>query len=110
MSRYTYFVDDVECVVGWDGPLETFFVQVNWITDEDGEEMYEFSLGQVPMEIPDWTTFIQSMKFFGAKIPYDILYELSQSFEMRRPPTATQLRGRELARFLLEEMNGESNE
>jgi hypothetical protein len=50
MSRYTVDTQDQEIVVGWDNPLQTFFLQVSERgRDEEGPRVW---LGTLPGELP----------------------------------------------------------
>jgi hypothetical protein len=52
MSRHR-LVDDLEVFVGWDPPLQTFFLQVFYPTAEDEDEVLLLSLGEEPGEMPE---------------------------------------------------------
>lgn len=65
MSRYGFNVDDVEIVVGWDNPTQTFFGQ----TEVNGKEVVNTMLGMGQFDVQK-VSLLESM--IGFDIPSDI--------------------------------------
>jgi hypothetical protein len=102
MPQYTFRGKEeyIGIVVGWDNPLETFFVQVwdersrSQLELDDEEEVYDEGVlclwaGTWQGEIPDLDSLVQLVEPHG-QIPDEILERLRMDFESRRPPAPLQ--------------------
>ncbi len=83
MSRYGFNVDDVEIVVGWDNPLQTFFGQ----TEVDGKVVVDtmIDMGLVNVQC---VRLLESM--IGFYIPRDICDKLIHDRDNAIPQTPLQ--------------------
>lgn len=69
MSRYGFNVDDVEIVVGWDNPIQTFFGS----TELDGAPVIDTMLDMGQFHVQD-IHLLESM--IGFNVPADIRSKL----------------------------------
>lgn len=96
MSRYGFNVDDVEIVVGWDNPTQTFFGQ----TEVDGKTVVDTMIGMGRFDIKD--VYILE-KMIGFDIPDGITYKLLNDIGTSPPQTPLQKRVGEIFKPLLED-------
>lgn len=83
MSRYGFNVDDVEIVVGWDNPTQTFFGQ----TEVNGKEVINTMLNMGRFDVLD-VTLLGNM--IGFDIPFDIQDDLILDRDNATVPTPLQ--------------------
>ncbi len=83
MSRDGFNVDDVEIVVGWDNPLQTFFGQ----TEVDGNEVINTMLNMGLVNV-QCVLLLESM--IGFYIPRDICDKLIHDRDNAIPQTPLQ--------------------
>ena len=86
MSHYSFRVDRRGIVVGWDNPLQTFFVQVWENSDEDDPVLW---VGTWPEEVTSVEALAEVMRPYG-EIPAEVLAQLHTDFDGRKPQTAWQ--------------------
>lgn len=84
MSRYGFNVDDVEVVVGWDNPCQTFFGDVE---DEHGNPIVSTMLD---MGKTDVYTVLDLESLLSYRIPDDIALKLCEDMAKRTEPTPLQ--------------------
>jgi hypothetical protein len=102
MPQYTFRGKEgyIGIIVGWDNPLETFFVQVwdersrSQLELDDEEEVYDEGVlrlwaGTWRGEIPDLDRLVELVEPHG-RIPDEILDQLRKDYESRRPPEPIQ--------------------
>ena len=91
MSRYKMF-DPSDCyvVVGWDNPLQTFFVQQYVNLDAYNEDVTKAWLGCTPSEIPTIERLEEVMTQLGCSLPVDIRNGLEKDYANRTEPTPLQ--------------------
>ncbi len=97
MSRYYTTSNDPnhEVYVGWDNPLESFFVQVI-DPREDEEHEIVFWAGATPdKSIKTLAELLMTVAPWGG-LPAEILRSLDADYENRRPPTAFQRKMKEI--------------
>ena len=85
MSRYGFNVDDVEIVVGWDNPIQTFFGS----TEVDGEIVVDTMISMGQFDVQD-VHLLECMIGFSA--PDDIRSKLVQDRNNATSPTEWQER------------------
>ena len=91
MSRYDIGDSKTGFVIGWDNPLQTFFVMS---AERDPEEDYPvFSIGQRPMDIGHPKALREMLDYFGLEVPDEIMVRLTNDFDGRTPPTEQQING-----------------
>ena len=73
--------------VGWDNPLETFFVQV-W-DERTNDEWAQYWAGTLTGEVPTLSRLIDLVRPYG-EVPEEVLRGLKDDFKGRTPPTALQ--------------------
>lgn len=83
MSRYGFNVGDVEIVVGWDNPIQTFFGQ----TEVDGKPVIDTMIGMGLFNVKS-VQLLESM--IGFDIPRDIRNKLIQERDDAPSPTPLQ--------------------
>ena len=93
MSRYHVDAKDAEhftVIVGWDNPMQTFFVQVwDLAKEEDDDEACVFWIGTHPGSVPTVTALVQAMSAYAA-LPGDIATQLERDQALSEPPTPLQ--------------------
>lgn len=95
MSRYGFNVDNVEIVVGWDNPTQTFFGQ----TEVDGKGVVDTMIGMGLFNVQS-IHLLESM--IGFYIPRDIRSKLTSDRDNSPPQTPLQKRMGEIFKPLLE--------
>ncbi len=83
MSRYGFNVGDVEIVVGWDNPTQTFFGQ----TEVDGESVIDTMIGMGRFDIKCTYALEQAI---GFSIPNEIQMKLIEDVANAQPQTPLQ--------------------
>lgn len=83
MSRYGFNVNNVEIVVGWDNPCQTFFGQ----TEVDGTEVVNTMLGMKQFDVQCLNLL---EKMIGFNIPDDIRTKLIHNRDNAPDPTPLQ--------------------
>ncbi len=83
MSRYGFNVDDVEVVVGWDNPTQTFFGQ----TEVNGNEVINTMLNMGQFDVKD-VHLLESM--IGFNVPDEIRNMLILDRDNATAPTPLQ--------------------
>ena len=83
MSRYGFNVDDVEIVVGWDNPIQTFFGS----TELDGTPVIDTMLDMGSFNVRD-IHLLECM--IGFDIPVDIRNRLTLDRDNATPRTPLQ--------------------
>ncbi|KKL73787.1 hypothetical protein LCGC14_2071360 [marine sediment metagenome] len=95
MSRYGFNVDNVEIVVGWDNPTQTFFGQ----TEVDGVPVVDTMINMGRYDIKD--VYLLE-KMIGFDIPGDICNKLLVDIGTSTPQTPLQKRMGEIFKPILE--------
>lgn len=93
MSRYVVQKNsELEIVVGYDNPLQTFFIQVIDVVKDkaDEDDCIKFWAGVTPGEINDIQTLEQTLKPYLENLSPDIKERLRQDYETRQPLTPLQ--------------------
>src|SRR4051794_11726297 len=95
MSRYTFEGKevDIEIVVGWDNPLQTFFVQV-WNQEESkdpycGIDEPAFWAGATTGEVRTLEDLLDLVESYGA-VPDEVVRDLQRDHAARTPLTPSQ--------------------
>lgn len=88
MSQYSFRVERREFILGWDNPLQTFFVQVWEDSDQDDPVLWA---GTSPDEVASVETLAELMRPYG-KIPAQVRTQLRDDCDGRIPPTEWQRR------------------
>ena len=92
MSRYRLLSArrDHETIVGWDNPLQTFFVYVrDTTTTEEEDDRFVFEKGQRRQEIPTVTELARAVKPY-ALFPSSVQEALIKDYTERTRPTPLQ--------------------
>ena len=95
MSRHGFNVDNVEIVVGWDNPTQTFFGQ----TEVDGEVVVDTMIGMGLFNVQS-IDLLENM--IGFYIPRDIRKKLLDDRAGSPPPTPLQERMAAIFKPMLE--------
>src|SRR5688572_29195718 len=91
MSHYVFKTIMNEIVVGWDNPIETFFVQV-WDESSEADDPVLW-VGAKPQEVATVEALAALLQPYG-EIPDELLMQLREDFAAREPPTEWQRRMR----------------
>ena len=91
MSQYSFRAAGHEIVVGWDNPLETFFVQV-WDESSDADDPVLW-VGTTPEAVATVEALAALARPYG-EIPDELLMQLREDFALRGPLTEWQRRMR----------------
>jgi hypothetical protein len=91
MSQYSFWGNGLEFVVGWDNPLETFFVQV-WDRSSESDDPLLWA-GAKPGEVATVEALVALVRHYG-EIPDELLMQLREDFDAREPLTEWQRRMR----------------
>ena len=94
MSRYQLSATDGnhEVIVGWDNPLETYFINVrDTRTTEDEDDRFVLQRGNCRQEIPTVTDLIPLVSPY-ASVPEKVALALSRDYAERTRPTPLQER------------------
>lgn len=91
MSQYSFRAVGHEIVVGWDNPLETFFVQV-WDESSDADDPVLW-VGTTPEAVATVEALSALVRPYG-EISDELLKKLREDFALREPPTEWQRRMR----------------
>ena len=93
MSRYraTSFNPNLDLIVGWDPPLQTFFWQVFDLTVAENEDDYVTGGGQWTNEIPTLNELNHAIKEYG-EVTTEILLALLKDQANTTQPTEFQKR------------------
>ena len=101
MSRYTIPAFDPahRLIVGWDAPLQTYFVQVFVPTqnNDDGEECIELWEGTDVESLPWLTHLVRVMRHYGT-LPVEIAQQLVTDKLRSTKPTPLQQRMQHMLR------------
>ena len=91
MSRYSIPATDpsLTCIVGYDPPLETYFVQVEDPDDPDETTAMHLWLGCAPQAIPT-VAQLQAQLGGWAVVPQDVWAHLIADKSAAAPPTPLQ--------------------
>jgi hypothetical protein len=91
MSQYSFRAGRHEIVVGWDNPLETFFVQV-WDESADEDDPVLWA-GARPGEVASVEALAELVRPYG-EVPDELLGRLREDSAAREPLTEWQRRMR----------------
>ena len=78
MSRHCISKEPLEIVVGWDPPLQTFFLQISDLTKDEGNE-FVLWLGTYPGELPTIESLTDGLAPYAA-----LTEELVQQLEAEK--------------------------
>ena len=87
MSQYSFRAAGHEIIVGWDNPLETFFVQV-WDESSDADDPVLWA-GTKPKEVASVEALAALVRPYG-EISDRLLMQLREDFARREPLTGWQ--------------------